>query len=165
MGIQVRPGILFNYLIYCFQFIAFVNVCSGQNVVLSNENISVEIRFQNYSDDSLDVISFLENLSIDTIWLAVNNSDYIKKLDGGIEVYFGWDQKNPHDLFKMAQLLPNEKIIISDRIEKAKILSVYVLCSYVVNSKYINNGEILGDWHLKCGKWDEFTINKLIMPY
>lgn len=153
---------LFRYLIYCVPFIMFANGSFSQNAILSNENISVEIKFQNYKGDSLDVISFMKNTSADTIWLAINSSNYVSNLDGSVEIYFGWDQGNPHDLLKMSKLLPGEKIIIDFRIRKVTVLSVNVLCSYVEN-KYINSDEILGSGHLILGRWDEFTINKLII--
>ncbi|MBL7802095.1 MAG: hypothetical protein JNL02_00050 [Saprospiraceae bacterium] len=161
--IQAMVRVVFKFGLLCLLCVAISNKAICQSMLFSNESISVGVRFEEIGSDSLNFFSSLTNSSNDTIWLSIDNANYINKSNKIIKIYFGWDQENPHDLIRVAALCPNAQIIIEDKIPRADVLGVYVLCNYINDRNCITRDSVSGGGHLLCGKWAEFAVSNLIV--
>ncbi|MCC7506297.1 MAG: hypothetical protein IT259_13400 [Saprospiraceae bacterium] len=163
VAIQAILRVVFKFGILCLLCVTISNKAICQSILFSNESISVGVRFEEVGTDSLNIFSSLTNSSNDTIWLSIDNANYINISNEIIKIYFGWDQENPHDLIRVAALCPNTQIIIEDKIARADVLSAYVLCCYINDRNCITRDSVSGGGHLLCGKWAEFAVSNLLV--
>ncbi|MCC6280055.1 MAG: hypothetical protein IT262_05630 [Saprospiraceae bacterium] len=160
VNIRIKPGRSYKYFLFLLFWILELHAVKSQTISFSNESISVEADFGLIDSNQICLSAFLKNTNTDTIWLATNSS-YILEDNGNIMLYFGWDQKNPHEIFEASPLLPGDELFLSCSFEKREYMSIHILCSYINDYRCLTNKYISGNWHLICGKWAEFVATKL----
>lgn len=159
INIPVIPQESYKYLLIFLFWILGFKVVRSQMISFANEVISVEADFGLIDSNQICLSAFLKNTNTDTIWLAINSS-YILEDNGNIMLHFGWDQKNPHEIFETSPLLPGDELFLSYSFEKKEYMSIHILCSYINDYRCLTNKYISGNWHLICGKWVEFTVSR-----